>query len=236
MMKILKILDNSFFKNHKFLIIPIFSILATLSLTIFVIIPNVAILKEVGSKEDELKQKNDFYKQKTEILQKIDQTNYKGYINTSLQAMPQDPDVPGALNQILFLLTSNNLQLDGINFGLATETVTPNTSAFHIEVDVSGEATQVKNFIAGTKKIPRLMKVVKLDVSSLGESRIASTITLAVFYQILPQTIGGIDQPISELTEEDLATISNIKSLSKQLPPSQTQPVNLPKGKQDPFN
>lgn len=229
---------KQFFISHKFIFFPIVIFIMSTFLTTIVIIPNIRVLTDASKATEDLKAKNQFFENKNNILNEVNEKNFKDYINTSFGALPQDLEIPDAINQVLFLLSQNNLQLDAINFALsAQDGSVGGTQSFQIKLDVTGDILQIKNFIAGVKKVPRLMKVLSLDIiggRSLGRAQ--ATIVLAIYFQPLPQNISSVDARVERLSSNDLEILKQIKALSAQTPVSQTPPVDIPKGKQDPFN
>lgn len=231
------LLSNPLFIRYKYYILPVVSILVSISLIIFLIVPQGSKLYKVSKTTQESDDKTSFLQKKLDLLQKVDATEYQSLIDTSLISLPEDKDYSGAINQIVTVVKNNNLRLDGMGISTVVTTI-DNAQSYAIKIDVTGDINSIKNFMTAIKSGPRLMRVNSIEVtSSKNASQVASSIGLIVFYQETQKSLGSVDQPLVLPAEKDKDVINSLKTTTSGLVGSPTEVIdtNIPKGKSDPF-
>ncbi len=229
------ITKNEIYQKYEVFILPIFSVTISLLLLLFVILPQFQRFFSGNRLVTEANQKYDSLNKKVGTLENINTTVYQNNINTSLIALPADQDIPGAISQIIFILSSSKLQLNSIAI---TNTLNPlgdgAITDYQVRIEASGDTIGLKNFISKIKESPRLMKVNGIDiVQERLTGKIQVVVTIQVYYQSLPSSIGDVEQPISPPSDKEVQILQQIESFSKKTPAVNTS--SSTKGKSDPF-
>lgn len=236
---------NPTFQKYKYFILPVVSVLVCILLSIAVIVPQVFEIFNSAKVITQAKEEYDFFSNKINILENVKVAEYKNDINTSLIALPPDQDVTGVLDQVIYLIGANNLRIENImvvnfNASAASAPKAGAPNAFQIRVTVSGDETDLRNFISAINQLPRIMKISELRLSgSRTGGAIQAEISLTTYYQSLPTTIGDINQEVSPISEADQNILGTIQNNAKAVPGSISQVssgATGAKGKADPFN
>jgi Tfp pilus assembly protein PilO len=228
---------NPLYLKYGVFLIPFVTLLVALIILLLITIPQSFKLIENNQVLAEIKQKKVDYQTKISTLNKVDTEEYKANLNDVLYLLPTDKDIPSAINSILDVLSSSGLTLT--NFSLGTATPAKNgAESFAVNIDISGNITQLKNFIELTSKSSRLMKITDLSINNSTGQEIQSSIDLIVFYAPLDTSVKtSAEQKISLLTEDDQKLLADIKQyISNVASVSDQTIINTPTGKNDPFN
>lgn len=233
-MNIKTLLENPYLIKYKAFILPALAILISLALLILVVYPQAVAGFEQQRQVSEIRAKVDFLTKKSEDLAKVDTALYQGNLNTALLAVPQEKDVSGAIGQVLYLVSRNQLSVDSVGFGAAVEE--DGIATFMTRLEVQGEMQDVKSLIADAGSSPRILKVSGIELSgSRGVTRVQAAIGLSVYFQPLPTVIGKIDQPLISPTPKDLELLAVIKSKINSSPVVSNDDITGLQGKTDPF-
>lgn len=226
---------NPYYQKYQVFIWPFFAVVISVSLVFLVGIPQV---KKILEDEKVLAQTNQNYKKlqvKLDILQNIDSAFYQSKINTVLTALPIEKDIPGAVGQVLFLISSTNLRLDGITLSHISDSSLVEDKSYQIRLELTGSVDNLRNFTQKVRESPRVMKITSLEVAeSRGTNQLQATIVLDAYYEPLPTTLGGVDQDLSPLSREEEEIIQKIEAFTRNTPIS-TGSGSLIIGKSDPF-
>lgn len=236
--KLASLFSNPIFEKHKTLILPIASLVICLLLLILIIIPHFLSLTQTNNLIGQNQQKYDVLTTKLNALKQINKNSFQDDLQTTLIAIPTEKEIPSAMGQVLFLLGSSKLQLQDVSFSSNpndSKTSSDNVDSYQIRVSVRGDSASLKDFIAKLKKVPRVMKVVKLGFSGNAGAVIDISLSLATYFQSIPTALGKVDQPLTTLSEQDLSLLSQIKTFQNNVPASSSAQVSGPKGKTDPF-
>lgn len=230
--------------RHKLIVFPVFSGLTCILVIVFIIFPHILSIIETNKVLDSTREKNDDLNKKLTILKQIDKVVYTENTKTALLAIPADKNVPEAISQVAFLLTSNNLTLDSMVFsgGSLNEQPSKDVASYRLTLSIAGEVSSLKDFILKIINTPRLMRITKLEVTGgKASGSVQATVTLDVFFQPLPSSIGNIEQPVSVASADELALLTKIKDYQKNIPLLSTpnidgsSDITGPKGKLNPF-
>lgn len=118
---------------------------------------------------------------------------------------------------------------------------TPKLQNFSLEFSAEGNLQQVGSFISGLERTAPLMKIDQFSLSLVGgrleesgeftPNRVKAELTVQVYYQKTPETIGGVDQPLAELSEAEAELLDTLQEFLVYSP---VQP-QAPTGKTDLF-
>ncbi|MBI2595849.1 type 4a pilus biogenesis protein PilO [Candidatus Daviesbacteria bacterium] len=233
-----EVFSNPALSRYKVMVVPVFSALVCLILIILIIVPHIKSLNETNKLIKDINIRNDTLSKKLDILRQTDKALYQDNFKLALAAVPAEKDVPGAANQLLFLLQSSKMQLDDMNFAISgnAQPSSDKISDYVINITATGEVSALKEFILKVKDAARVMKINQLDITGgRASNNIQVTLTLAAFYQGVPTSIGNIDQPVSSLSTDEEALLAQIKNFQKNTPIIESEEVTGAKGKSNPF-
>lgn len=235
-----KISKSPQYQKNKIFLLPIASVLVCLMVIIFVLYPQANNLWEDYSKINQSKDLNKQYTGKVDQLKKIDPTLYENNLEVAMSALPSDQAIPDAINQLLYLLGSNSLNLDNIsvnNDQLTSQAEQKTTvPSLQMKIDVSGSLEGLTSFVEKAREAPRLMSINSIEVSSsISDSKVQSTISLLVYYDPQASPVVKSSDKVSTVNKAETDILNQIKSYLEKLPKLGSG-TDLPKGKKDPFN
>lgn len=225
---------NPFIDKYRLIILPVFSVVFSLIVVLLLVIPQI---QRIVNNQKDLESANKAQTEledKANILEKVDLDEYKENLSTALAAIPPQQDTPAVLGEVLFLIGDSGMKIDSLSFTQPSKD--GNIESFSSLIGISGTKAGLDTFLNKARKVPRIMKVLGLSVtSSATGEKIQASITLASYFQGLPTVLGNIDQPVSLPTEQELAVLREIKSYQSLVPVRASEDVTGPTGKSDPF-
>lgn len=228
-----KILENPLVSKFKVFVMPAVAIIICLLLFVFIVGPQVVSTFQATNAAKEADAKIKLLNNKINQLEQIDENAYKQDIETALIAIPTEKDIAVAIGQVQTLLSSNNLQLDAMSFG-----VNPpegKTQSFLVKVDVSGNVQSLKDFTAKVKNYPRLFKVSSVNISNNSGTKVQAGIILIAYFQEVQNKIGDVDQPLTLPTDKDREILASIRESAKVFTGVTQNTLAVKSGKSDPF-
>jgi len=120
------------------------------------------------------------------------------------------------------------------------QTVAPRLGEFTLEFSAEGTLVQVEAFIGDLERTAPVVKIEKFSLSLASPKQSAGTtlgfvrvgMTVKIYYQKPPETLGSVEDPLAELTAEE-TKVANI--LNEFIIYEAVQPI-APLGKQNLFN
>lgn len=230
------VIKNPVVLKYQPFILPVISVVFCLLLLGLVTVPQLLGLIQTFGKLDEIKTQQNSLDSKISQLKKIDQEQYKEALETALIALPPEKDVPGALDQVLIMLSGSGLHLDGVTFDNSTDS-TVKTENYAIRLSVSGDINQLRAFIEKTKDAPRIIKINSIETSTGPTNVLGATLSVLVFYHPLPTNVNTSSAEIPLVTDSDRKLLEKIQENASTIPTlSQLDMTNIQTGKTDPFN
>lgn len=239
-MKNLIALLNTLLKNETFLkyqpvIIPSVIVVVCVILFFTFTLPQIFKIQANQKQLSELKQKNDFYSEKLLALGKIEPQSYRDNLSASLVALPDDRDIPGVIGLITQTVNASGMVLEAIAFAAPTAP-TPNINNYQIRIQVTGGMPELKIFNEKIKQVPRVMKLSYVELSTSIGGKTDASLELTAYFQPLPSNIGSVDDPLSQLTQQDLQNLDRLKNYITPVSIETSNQPAGPVGKSDPFN
>lgn len=225
---------NPIYQKYEYAFLPTFSAIVFLGLVTLVIAPNVTKLIETNRNIEDLIIRKQSLETKLRGLEQSDPETVKKNIETTLMALPEDKDIPGAINQLLYLVNTNNLILTGVSFTPASG-VEDGTSTYQVKMDVTGDLINLRNFVNRIKENVRLLKPDSLEITGARFTEIQSTIAVKVYFQPLQNSIGDVEKPLPVITQKDLEALAKIKDSATINSQISGVADDTQKGKADPF-
>ncbi|MBI2633947.1 MAG: type 4a pilus biogenesis protein PilO [Parcubacteria group bacterium] len=154
---------------------------------------------EVGEKEAVRDQLSGLVAKAQELLSRFDNLNQEA--QPISRALPSDPRLPEVLAIINTLALQNKLSLTQVNFeevlsrlGAANRESRPRPAPLKVLVTLSGQYTDLKNWLKAVENELRLMDVEEISIQPIsvagGQGQLNFAVTLTVYYQPKPELIG----------------------------------------------
>lgn len=229
-----EILKNEYIEKYKIFFVPVTVLALGILISVLVTIPQFLKLFDTFRSINELNAKKTFYQQKQQRLESIDEGKYRLDLDTALVALPVEKDIPGVLGELLVALGGSGLNLEGITFSVAPPE-SEKTQEYAVTINASGEESSLRNFLERVTVSPRLIKLTSIEVSRNSGKNISAGITFVTFYQLLPKSIGSVDDKLPEFTQADTVVLADIAQKVKSFPKVGSQTSQSTRGKLDPF-
>ena len=169
---------------------------------------------------------------KVTILKSVDNKLYAD-MNVIDIALPSSSAVLFAVNQIRLQATRNNISL-GNMISLKPVLLDNQITKNPIEVEVTGELSDVYNFIESFSNSLPLMDVVSVKFDK-SKTPLLVLLSINVYSTELPKTIPSVIGAVKELTDEEIKLMSDL--LKYNLPEfTNLKPLENNQLKEDPFN
>lgn len=228
------LLKNEYVEKYKIFFVPLAVLSLGVLISVLVTVPQFLKLFETFKTIDELNQKKAFYQQKEQELESINQNQFRQDLDTALIALPVEKDIPGVLGELLVGLGGSGMSLDGITFS-TSPAESEQTQEYAITINASGEESSLRNFLERVTLAPRLIKLTVIEVSKNTGTNISASITFVTFYQLLPKSIGSVDDKLPKISQADTQVLSDIAQKIKAFPKITNQASGSAVGKLDPF-
>lgn len=229
-----KLLQNPVFLEYQMFILPALAVVICLLLIALLVIPqSVNLIRsqgDIAAVSEQAKQ----LEAKIALLGSIDSDQVKSDIETSLIALPEEKDIPAMIGQLLYLVSINRIKLEGISFA-STTSQTEGIDSLQVQLDLSGEMADLKEFMAAVKNSARIIKIVTIQITGGGQDQIQAQLTLVTYFRKLPTSIGNLEDPVATLTQAESDILNEIKNRSLTSPVASSQDLTGPRGKPDPF-
>lgn len=203
--------ENPLFLKYRTFLVPIISFLVCIILILFIIIPQIQDYLRSQSEEESLNGRIFQLTQKREVLESIDTDLYKSNLEMAMRVLPSDQDIPGAVGDLLVLLSSNRLRLVGISFSGGDFSLY-GSKALVIKIDTEGDADSMKSFLSNMGDSIRIMRVGRIETSGDSTGGIIVSFDVAAFYDPIPVVSNSLDAPVALPTKEDLEFIKRIET------------------------
>ena len=164
---------------------------------------------------------------KAATLANFDQKAYTEKLLAAFSSLPVDQDLSAIVGIFQNLTTSAGMALSNLRVGGEEE-----GNSYSVTAEVVGPANNLSLLLDVVDNSPRVMKLVTLDTNPAGGDLVNATISVNVFYAPAPDSLGLVDTPLPELTEEDQAILTSLTVPGSVGIP---EPVLLPSGKSNPF-
>lgn len=234
--KELPIFSHPLYLRYSNFVVPIVVLIIGLVIVGLITVPQIFKLFETFQKINELSEKKAFLENKIDTLSGINLDLYRKNLDTALVALPVDEDVPGVLGEVLVALSGSGMTLDGISFAGTSAPQGGEVGEYSLRMDISGSEDALKQFLERTKEIPRIVKMVGIEVTA-KQGKMSAGVNLVTIYQRLPEHIGTVDEPVPTITEDDNKVLAEIEAKAKALPQniSTTNVSGSGQGKTNPF-
>lgn len=221
------------YSKYKFFLFPLIIVIVTISIGYFVIYPQIGNVLSSQDKISEINRKTTSLNEKVKKLEKLDEEDLKDNLAVALKTLPQEADFANTLGIIQTLAAQYQFII--VNFQTSrNDDKSLKLSSYGVSLDLLGPKDLVERFIDSINTNFRLMRTGRLEINTPAGSEEATTlITVDVYFSSIPTTIGAVDAPLAELTQDDEERLSEL---------SRSQPVVVeelipqgPRGKPNPF-
>ncbi len=170
-------------------------------------------------------------------LQKIDLTTTNSELKSALLALPDHPDLTGAVNQIQRLISDNQLQLTNLTYAAASEDQTTSVNrSYDFKIDITGSLASLKNFITDLRSTPLLAQLTSIDATDDKPDANKAETNMSLSFYYLPPSAGSLPTLTkTTLTQEELDTMAKIEARVSTSSAVSSDSITGPRGKSNPF-
>lgn len=223
-----------FYSDHRSYIFPAVVALSSLFLIVFVIYPQAVKLINNQRAIGDLMNKSKFLETKVTALESYNEEDLSRKLKFALATLPADKDFGNILGLLQQLTVQSGFAIDSISFG-STASKSGNSDSFDVKLEIRGAKGSFQTLLNSLEDSRRLMRINSIDISSSQASQTLNVALVAeVLYSQLPQSFGGVDSPLPELSQKEEQLIVKLARFGETVSsPSATQ--SLPRGKSNPF-
>lgn len=215
--------------KYKIFLYPLLVMVCSVIIIIFLIIPQIKIFVLGQDKLSDSKELLNILEVKASELEGLDEVDLSQKLSVALAALPVEKDFASLIGVFKGLATASGMSLTSFHLAGASE---PQNS-YLVRAELIGSNSSLGQLLNNIEKASRVMRLQTLETSTSGVGNtIASTVTVLVFFQPGPKTLGPIDSALPKLSETDKAILA---ALTKVSSPEQSGVIILPSGKSNPF-
>lgn len=177
------------------------------------------------------KEEQNILTQKEVILSRV-QENILPTADLSLLVVPDTNSSLAALSQVKTLASEKGLILGNINVGSgANDEKSLKTASLNFDVD--GSAPAIIDFAGSLSSTAPLMFLDSMSLTTQADVSKA-TVTVKTYWAVLPTTIPGVNEGVSDLTQEEIDSLKMFATL--RLPAFSSLQPQGPTARDNPFN
>lgn len=228
---------QTFYQKNKIMLFPVVVAVASLSLIILVIYPQIAKLVANQQAYNEVLERSQLLEVKASELESLDEDQLSSNLSLALTALPTDQDLGGIIGVINQVVSNSGFTTVSLSLGQPSNTQSSG-SQFGLRVEAIGSRESLDILLNNIESSARVMKVSGVEMSSGKTGGVTVVVSIDVYYQPLPNTIGGVEAPLPKLSNEEQAIIAKLASTipASSVSTSSQTPQSLgPRGKANPF-
>lgn len=230
---------KDYLESLKIYLFPSFTFLVTLLLFNFVVKEKVFEIFKVRGEIREQREKLSRLIEKHTALAALDEITLKEQFLHANEALPSDRDVAGFLAQVERTALESGLLIESVSLeggGIATESAEKQEAPsqkksedrFRSKVVIKGEVARIIDFLQKLLNSRRVVELSKVQLAApltqvATPSAMVATLTIDVFFKLLPKTMGVVEAPLPQITQKEKEVYEQLSLL-----PFLSQPMALP--------
>lgn len=188
------------------------------------------LIRDLQTLQDEINR----IQQKVTMLSSLNQEEVDRRSQDVLLAVPTDKSVSTLLSSVEAVASKNDLSIADLSIetigslatGSGKQQTKPEGNTLTETVSLQGSLTQLRNFLSDVVKVRRLMTVKNMTLTAVPKSSLMTAqLSIEVYYQPFPATIGKATDPIEPFSQKEMSTLDTIASYPVVFTP-ETQPVS----------
>lgn len=235
---------KQYIESLKIYLFPSLALLMILLLFNFVVKGKIFEIFKMRGEIREQREKLSRLIEKQTALAALDETTLKEQFLLANEAIPSKRDVAGFLAQVERIALENGLLVEGVSLEggeIATESAEKteekeatakkkSEDKFESRVTVKGELERIRDFLDKLLRSRRVVEINKVQLSApfsqtATPSAMTATLTVDVFFKLLPETMGAAEAPLPQITQKEKDIYEQVS-----LFPFLSQPLALPGG------
>jgi Tfp pilus assembly protein PilO len=158
---------------------------------------------------------------KVSVLASLDQNVLEQSAAAVLSAVPEDKSVSTLLSTVEAVAGRNGLfisdisieRIGSVSTGSGSMAVKKDGNSMTETISLQGELLQLRNFLTESLRVRRLMRIKDMQLTSLPKSNLVTAkLSIEVFYQPLPTSIGKASDPMEPLSQKEMDTLEKVTS------------------------
>lgn len=191
------------YNKYRIIIFPALVVMVGILLIVLVIYPQSIKLLNNNKAYGGLVDQNKFLDVKAQELQSYDIQDLQKKVNISLTALPSDQDYAEVINILENLVDTAGFNLVSLSFGSGKQTEN-GRSLFSVRLEAIGPKSALNSLLTNIESSYRPMKVSSFDINSSGSGdTLNAIISIDIFFQPLPSSLGGVNSPVPKFTDKD---------------------------------
>jgi len=175
----------------------------------------ITLIRDLQSLQDEM---NSIQKKVT-MLSSLNQEELERRSEDVLSAVPTDKSVSTLLSSVEAVALKNGLMISDMSIeaigslatGSAIQQTKPEGNTMTETVSLQGTLIQLRNFLSEVVRIRRFMTIENMGLTALPKSNLMSALlSIEVYYQSLPITIGKASDPIELFSQKEIDTLEKV--------------------------
>lgn len=221
------------YSKYKLILFPAVIVIVTILIGYFVLFPQIGNLISSQDKITEISRKVKVLNEKVKKLESLDEQDLKDKLAIVLNTLPQEADFAKTLSIIQTLAVQYQFIIVSFQTGRSDDK-SLKLASYGVSLDLSGPKDQVERFIESINTNFRMMRTGRLDINiPQGGNDATTTLSVDVYFSQIPTSIGAVDAPLAELTNQDEELINELES-SQPIIAEEFIPLG-PRGKPNPF-
>lgn len=201
--------------QYKAFIVPVIVIFVCVIIFITVIIPQFQQVISLQGQIADSQQRVTTLNNNIAVATGINDTIVNSQLKTTFLALPQDKDFAAILNAISNAAVLSNVSLGDYSLSvgdIASNPSSPQDANLQLSLNISGDISQVRNFITQLKNQLPLSDISQANIGSGG----SGSVTITFFAKPFSKITFLASAPIQPLTKSELDLLSNLYTRNQQ--------------------
>ncbi|OGE38220.1 hypothetical protein A3F00_03880 [Candidatus Daviesbacteria bacterium RIFCSPHIGHO2_12_FULL_37_11] len=235
----------NFYSKNRMIIYPVTVGMASLLLTILVIVPQIRGYFSSKADESSVQNKIRNLEIKAAELESIPDEDLRRKAQFAVAAFPSEKDYTSIIGFLQRLSIEAGVNLESVNLSPGGDKNSSGVSNFTVKIVIKASSLSFDEFLKKIETSQTLLKIGGLSVEKSSDEQISVSLDIDVYFAPIPKTLGSVDSPLQKLTEDEETLVEKLVANAADFPAAPvtsgisqqpTQPVNLlPRGKVNPF-
>jgi len=190
----------------------------------------ITLIRDLQTLQDEMKRIG----KKVTMLSALNQGEVERRSEDVLLAVPTDKSVSTLLSSVEAVAFKNGLSISDMSIeaigSLATDSgiqqTKPEGNTITETVSLRGTLIQLREFLSEVVRVRRLMTIKNMALTAIPKStQITAQLSIEVYYQPLPATIGKASDPFEPFSQKEIDTLDKVASYPLAFT-TETQPLS----------
>lgn len=226
------------YNHYKTIMWPICTSIASVTILIFLIIPQLLSYLNVRGQISGLQTRADSLEAKAQDLQQMDEQKVTQDFQSAFTVLPVDPEIPSALVALQALAAQSGLKVGNTTY--ASGQRTPGKNSFTLNLTVTGSITGMRSFLTSLQSAIRIFQVDAISARFTKNNTLEAEIPIAVYYDPSTNVKWSVEEEVPKFSskEEELLTLLNqqVDNANQKIKAQEASYSAVPMGKLNLFD